>query len=491
MPINLEVPTRPRRPAMVLPSWSDPVARLASRAIGGQRGRRGSTPQQRVVMGAAIVVATLTWLVGIVQKVPCRYDKAGESVDWFAWMCYSDIPLLYRYRGLADGYSPYFVPPDQYQVLEYPVLTGFLLEIERLLTVATGAPVGPGLTEQQTLDAAIRFFDINQVVLYLCFLVLVVVQVHTTAGRPWDAIMVAASPAVVLTGLINWDLFAVALTAVGCYLWARRMPLVAGVLLGLATAAKLYPLFLLGPLILLCVRTGKLEALLRTVGGFVVGWAVVNVPVMALAPRQWLEFWTFNADRGGDLGSIWYVYSLITGSDVPGLNVVNMVLLVLGCGGIAVLAMAAPRRPRFAQLAYLVVFVFLVTNKVYSPQYVLWLLPLMVLARPRWQDWIVFNVGEICYVLAIWGHLGQFTTAGGGGDRLYWIAVVLRIGCEAWVAAQIVLDVLRPERDPVRQGWDPRTERPLDDPSGGVLDGAPDAPWFRRFWNGVAVGGHP
>ena len=55
------------------------------------------------------------------------------------------------------------------------------------------------------------------------------------------------SPALLLTGLINWDLLAVALVAGALWAWARGRPVLSGVLIGLGTAAKLYPLFLLGP----------------------------------------------------------------------------------------------------------------------------------------------------------------------------------------------------------------------------------------------------
>ena len=51
----------------------------------------------------------------------------------------------------------------------------------------------------------------------------------------------------------------------------------------------------------------------------------------------------------------------------------------------------APRAPRRSRRrtadekgAVLVVAAFAITNKVYSPQYVLWLLPLAAMARPRW-----------------------------------------------------------------------------------------------------------
>jgi uncharacterized membrane protein len=63
-------------------------------------------------------------------------------------------------------------------------------------------------------------------------------------------------------------------------------------------------------------------------------------------------------------------------------------------------------------MAFLVVAAFLMTNKVYSPQYVLWLLPLMILARPKWRDWLIFTAGELIYFVAIWWHLGGFLSPG-------------------------------------------------------------------------------
>ena len=62
------------------------------------------------------------------------------------------------------------------------------------------------------------------------------------------------APGLVLTAYINWDLLAVALGAGALWAWSRRSPLTAGVLIGLGTAAKLYPAFLLLPLLLLCFR---------------------------------------------------------------------------------------------------------------------------------------------------------------------------------------------------------------------------------------------
>jgi hypothetical protein len=254
-----------------------------------------------------------------------------------------------------------------------------------------------------------------------------------------------------LAGFINWDMLPVALTALGFMFWARRKPGLSGVMFGLGMAAKLYPVLLLGPLLLLCLRGRKMRDFGRLMIGFAIAWLVPNLPVLILAPGQWLTFWSFNSDRGGDLGSIWYVLSL-AGHAVPHLNLVNTVILLLLCAAIGWLIIAAPRRPRFAQVGYLVIAAFLITNKVYSPQYVLWLLPLLILARPRWREWWIFTIGELCYFFAIWGHLDQtLGPANGGPDRLYWAAVVIRIGCEVWVGIMIIRDILDPDRrDPLR-----------------------------------------
>ncbi len=203
----------------------------------------------------------------------------------------------------------------------------------------------------------------------------------------------------------------------------------------------------------------------------VLSWGAVNLPVLVLAPDAWRSFWTFNSDRGGDLGSIWYVFSL-AGHEVQDLNVVSAGLFASCCLAIGVLIMVAPRRPRFGAMAFLVVVAFLLTNKVYSPQYVLWLLPLLILARPKWRDWLIFTAGELVYFVAIWWHLGGLLTPGdSSADRVYWFAVLIRMSTQSWVAIMVVRDALRPEFDPVRAGG-------RDDPTGGVLDGAPDAGWL-------------
>ncbi len=472
--------TAPARDADA-PSLSDPFVAEVSRRFGGPVGRHAArfgvwwNPSR-----VALLVSTVVYLAGMVFRLPCRITTAGQSIDQYKNMCYSDIGLLYSGRGLQQGNTPY-LDSGSYPVLEYPVLTGWFLELERRINVLLGAPSGTGLTDQQGVDATLGFVDINAVLLGALFLVAVWAQVRTVPGRPWDGMLLAASPCVAAAALVNWDLLPVALTATALLAWSRRRPWLAGLLLGLGMAAKLYPGLLLGPLLLLCLRSRRMGDFATTLATFVLGWGAVNLPVLVLAPQAWLDFWRFNADRSGDFGSIWYVLDL-AGHPVSGLNEVSGGLFALACVAIGLLILLAPVRPRLSSVVFLVVAAFLMTNKVYSPQYVLWLLPLVVLARPRWRDWWIFTVGELLYFGAIWWHLGGLLASGDGSpDRLYWLAVLVRLATQGWLVAIVIRDVLRPDRDPVRRGR-------LDDPAGGVLDGAADAGWVRRLQAAV-VGG--
>ncbi len=116
------------------------------------------------------------------------------------------------------------------------------------------------------------------------------------------------------------------------------------------------------------------------------------------------------------------------------INVVSWVFFLAWCAAVAVLGFLAPETPRFAQLGYLLVAGFLLVNKVYSPQYALWLLPLAVMARPRWRDQLVWQAGEIFYFASVWWYLGNYLSPGGGGDAgFYWLAIIVRMAAQLYL----------------------------------------------------------
>jgi uncharacterized membrane protein len=190
----------------------------------------------------------------------------------------------------------------------------------------------------------------------------------------------------------------------------------------------------------------------------------------------WARFYEFSRERGVDFGSPWFALSLM-GIDLPAgiLNGVAMGSFAVACGAVAWLALRAPRPPRLASLALLTVGAFVLTNKVYSPQYVLWVLPLAVLARPRWRDLLIWQGLEAAYFVGIWWYLvGYGTEDKGLADGWYVAAIAAHWVGTAWFMALVVRDVLRPEHDPVRSDG---FAEDRDDPGGGVLDGAGTARW--------------
>ena len=209
----------------------------------------------------------------------------------------------------------------------------------------------------------VMFFNIAAFGLALAWLATVWATARLAGPRRiWDAALVAASPIVIFQVFTNFDALATAFATGALLAWARRKPVLAGVLIGLGVAAKLYPLLLLAPLAVLAVRTGRLREVGKTAVAAVVTWLVVNLPIMVLFPRGWSEFFRLNTRRGDDMDSIYNVVNSFTGwrgfdADLgfwqppTVLNTVSAVLFVSCCIAIAYIALTAKQRPRLAQVA--------------------------------------------------------------------------------------------------------------------------------------------
>jgi uncharacterized membrane protein len=490
-----------------LPSRTDTIGAALSGVIGGPVGRHALIGRQRFLtpLRVMLIIALVFLALGYSTKAACLQTTGTGTADqrvgnWqnqraYYELCYSDTVPLYTAELLNLGKFPYkssWVETDgegkprlQYdgniavRYMEYPVLTGIYQYLSMALAKTYTALTK--LVSVPVIAEVVMFFNIAALGLALAWLGTVWATAQLAGSRRvWDAALVAASPILIFQVFTNFDALATAFATGALLAWARRKPWLAGALLGLGVAAKLYPLLLLVPLVLLGIRTGRLRDVGRMAIATVLAWLVVNLPIMVLFPRGWSEFFRLNTRRGDDMDSLYNVVKSFTGwggfdqnlgfwQPPTVLNTVTAVLFVSCCIAISYIALTAKQRPRVVQIAFLVVAAFLLTNKVWSPQFSLWLVPLAVLALPHRRILLAWmTVDALVWVPRMMYLYGEQNR--GLPEQWFTATVLLRDIAVIALCALVIRQIYRPELDLVR--W----RGQVDDPSGGVFDRAPDAP---------------
>ncbi len=480
----------------ILPTRSDNLVREASSLIGGPAGAhavigrsRHLTPL-RVLFALALCGLALGWFgkASCLQQAPPDDGSASRPgaemrLDWddqrqFTNLCYSDVISLYGAERLNIGALPYrdfwFQEDARGQTIkrymEYPVLTGmFMYGAAQLTRGWVWAEENWGVPG--ALDVVL-FFTIVALGLALFWLVTIWATALTARTRMWAVWLAALSPLVFVHAFTNFDTIATAAVAVALLAWSRDRPWIAGVAIGVGAAAKLYPALLLVVLGALCLRSGRVREFGATAAAALTAWLLVNLPILIPYPTGWWEFFRFNGDRSADADTIYRILADTLGFtwNINHLNALSVGLTVLVLVAVALIGLCAPFRPRVAQLAFLAVAGFLLVNKVWSPQYSLWLVPLAVLAIPHTRlllTWMTIDA-------LIWiPRMGLFLDQERRWlpDQWFTTAVVLRGLIVIVLCAVVIWQIWHPKDDLVRAGNDGRW---YDDPAGGVLDGAPD-----------------
>lgn len=488
------------------PSRNDFLGAALADVVGGPVGRHALIGRSRLMtpLRVMFLIALVFLALGWSTKAACLQSTGTGTADqrvanWdnqraYYELCYSDTVPLYGAELLSQGKFPYkssWVETDStgaqqirydgrpaVRYMEYPVLTGIYQYVSMALAKTYTAL--SKLAPLPVVAEVVMFFNIAAFGLALAWLATVWASAGLAGRRIWDAALVAGSPILIFQIFTNFDALATAFAMAGLLAWARRKPVLAGVLIGLGAAAKLYPLLFLGPMLLLGIRTGRLRAWVRTAVSAGVTWLLVNLPVLVFFPRGWSEFFRLNTRRGDDMDSLYNVIKSFTGwrgfdpklgfwQPPTVLNSVVAVLFVACCAAIAFVVLTAPQRPRVAQLAFLVVAAFLLTNKVWSPQFSLWLVPLAVLALPHRRLLLAWmTVDALVWVPRMYYLYGNPNRS--LPEQFFTTTVLLRDIAVIVLCALVIRQIYRPGEDLVR--WGGR----VDDPAGGPFDRAPDDP---------------
>jgi uncharacterized membrane protein len=371
----------------------------------------------RFAVPTVVVVALCTVFLGFAHKSICLTGDF-EELTYRAY-CYTDVVPLYRQDGFAAGRVPYLDGRN-----EYPVATGLFMWVASL----------PARGEA-------TFFLTNA----LGLAVLAVATAWLLARRVGlRALSFAAAPSLFLYAFLNWDLPAVFLATAGTLAFLRRRDVGSGILLGLGAAAKIYPGLLLIPFALERLRTGERAAAARLAAAGACTWLVVNAPFAILGRERWTYFFRFNSARPPTSATFWYpVCRAVTGTpscnNVTLINVASlMAFVVLSAVLWRIKARREPSFPRWT-FGFPLLVAFLLTNKVYSPQYSLWLLPWFALVLPNLRLFALFEAADVAVFVTEFSYLGG--SHGLPGMPLW--ALVIPLAARAAVLIAILADYVR------------------------------------------------
>ncbi len=264
---------------------------------------------------------------------------------------------LYRIQGesLLHGHYPRS---------EYPPGAVLLFALEAVL--------GGGATRTTNALLMIPF----QLVSVAC------VWATRTRYSAWLAAALAVWPLNAFFWEFKFDLVSAALLLAGLVLALRERWGLAGLALGAGAAMKWTPGFAAAALLVWLLASGRGRAAVRHVGAFALVVALFHVPFLVWSPSNLLAAFTRQGGRSITAESVWFlplhwlglarVHGHISfGAGVPhwanALAITVQALLVLAT--IAACALVRGRLRPAVALAALAPVVFLASNRIYSPQY--------------------------------------------------------------------------------------------------------------------------
>jgi uncharacterized membrane protein len=376
-----------------------------------------SNGARRIGLGTVFALLLGTLAIGYAIKAPCA---SGDWTDGrqYARLCYSDNVHQLQSEQLTSDRLPFLNTcraQEGVECDEYPVLTMWTMRAAAWIS-------GPSIAGYY-LTSSIMMWTAAFVIALLLYLLV------------GDRVLYfVLAPTLALYATMNWDLLAVAFATGGTYMYLRRRDGWSGVLLGLGAAAKVFPALLVVPFVAGRFHGKEPDGGIRLAWAAAGTWIAVNLPFVLAAPGPWWEFFRYNAGRFADWDSLWYLAcQRATGQTCTQTDLVNAasVVMFIAWAGL-VWVLKARRDPGFARwtFGFPILVIFLLTNKVYSPQFSLWLLPWFALAFPNLWLFVAFEASEVAVFVTRFSWFGRYAGVEGGMSGIplgvFEIAILVR-----------------------------------------------------------------
>lgn len=265
--------------------------------------------------------------------------------------------------------------------IEYPVPMFILFKV-----LAKAAELLPGCEPGKyggTIFTLRNWFIVNSVFLGGCGLA-VVGLTHKLNCRyfhlPYSKVLwgLVLTPAFFFFSIYNYDLVTILCCVAALWLFLEKDYVGASACLGLGFAFKIYPGAMF-PLFWLAMPSAQR---FKSLGAFILPWAVMNIPYMRYNFGTWLYpyTWQLEFDSSEQTGHLIYHLTTFLGK-IPALALAAAVFLYL-------LYLIWKRRPEgytndalwLTRCSIVLIASFIMLKNVFSPQYLLWISPFLALS---------------------------------------------------------------------------------------------------------------
>jgi uncharacterized membrane protein len=313
--------------------------------------------RQRLKKESATSLVLLSLTVGILALLQNRYGQFSDIRGFYGMHFYDGQNLWPFSEKILAGDTRVQHP------VEYPALTGLVMWLLSFLV----SPSQTAIFDYYRITSAFQIV-LLAVSAYLIF---------KLAGKKYGFYFILA-PAVLYSLNRNWDIWAIAAMLLAIYLFEKKRFQLSAILLAVSIATKFFPIVLMLPIMIIFLRNKEFKLFVRYALTTAVAWIVINLPFVLINYEGWAYFYKFSAERGLGSASFFEITNIIlpsiTFSSIH-FYILNVLALVL----VTTYFLKLKSVPTLAATSFFVMFAFILFNKQYSMQYVIWLSALAVL----------------------------------------------------------------------------------------------------------------